>query len=362
MIVSDLSTPKLKRMAAFDLARGLAIFFMILIHVLDFYSQANIQESVFGTIIEALGSWPAAPIFVFIMGVFLTYSNTINLSQGFRRAALLFTLGYLLNLARGTLPMWFSLELGLVTDQQLGGYTPLTEFLVADILQFAGLSYAFCLVVMHFFHHPKVWLIIALIIIFFSPFVWDITSNIVIVDEILKLFWGHYKQGAMFPFFPWVVYPLVGMAFGFWLKNSHNLIVFFRKTLFTGGLLIILGSLITLSNVEFHVAALMRSGPGATIACLGFIFIWLYCCWILVEYLPDNPVFKLLYFWSQHVTSLYVIQWLLLGWGLVIFGSQQLALSSTLITMLSILILTDIGTRAWVHVRHKKNLIESSIN
>lgn len=342
----------LSRIDAFDLARGLAILFMILIHVLDFYSQPNVQETLFGDVIEALGSWPAAPIFVFIMGVFLTYTQSHNLRNGLRRAILLFLLGYLLNLTRGTIPMWLSLEMGLVTYEQLGGYTPLSEFLVVDILQYAGLAYAICLLLKHFFPKPAAWLILAVVIAFVSPFLWDITSDISTIDEALKLFWGNHHQGAVFPLFPWLAYPLFGMAFGHWLKSSANQARLFKQTFFAGIALIVIGTIITLTNIEFHLAEIMRSGPGAMLLSTGFVLIWIYCCKLIVNFIPSNAFFNRLFFWSKHVTSLYVIQWLLVGWGLMIVGSQQLNLNNTLIAMLVLLILSDLLTRAWSKIRH----------
>ncbi|WP_444997310.1 heparan-alpha-glucosaminide N-acetyltransferase domain-containing protein [Aliikangiella sp. IMCC44359] len=355
--ITPASEPHLARINAFDLARGLAILFMILIHVLDFYSQPKVQDTLFGDAIEILGSWPAAPIFVFIMGVFLTYSSVHNLAQGLSRAAILFSLGYLLNLARGTIPMWLSLQMELVTYEQLGGYTPLTELLVVDIFQYAGLAYATCLLLKHFIPNPRVWLTIAIIIAFGSPILWDITSGVPVIDELFKLFWGHHAQGAVFPLFPWLTYPIVGMAFGHWLKNTSNQNKLFNHSFFGGISLMIIGALLTLTNVEFHLAEIMRSGPGAMILSTGFVFVWLYACQLLVKKIAANRFFNLLYFWSKHVTSLYIIQWLLVGWGLVIFGSQQLDLSSTLIAMLTMLILSDLGTRIWSRLRqtHSKN-------
>lgn len=349
--LNSTSESHLPRLDAFDLARGLAILFMVLIHVLDFYSQAKVQDTLFGDTIEFLGSWPAAPVFVFIMGVFLTYSNNHNLAKGLRRAVLLFALGYLLNLLRGTIPMWFSLEMNLVTYEQLGGYTPLTEFLVVDIFQFAGLAYAICLLLKHFLPDPKIWLILATLIALGSPVLWDTTIDVPTIDGVFKLLWGHHSQGAVFPLFPWLAYPVVGMAFGYWLKNTNQQSKVFNQAFVAGITLVISGTMLTLTNVEFHLAEIMRSGPGAMLLSTGFVFIWLYFCQFLVKTVLANALFNLLFFWSKQVTSLYFIQWLLVGWGLMIVGSQQLGQTDTLIAMLIVLILTDLGTRIWAKLR-----------
>lgn len=76
-------TPSLKsntsRIDTFDLARGLAILFMMLVHVLDFYGQRDIRTSVFGEVITFLGSPAAAPVFMFIMGLLRSRAGLILL-------------------------------------------------------------------------------------------------------------------------------------------------------------------------------------------------------------------------------------------------------------------------------------------
>ncbi len=357
MIKTD--TQKIERMGAFDLARGLAILFMVLIHVLIFYGQPQVQDNLFGILIEALGSWPAAPVFVFIMGVFITYTKHNNLQKGLRRAVYLFMLGYLLNLARGSLPMWLSLEMGLVSYQQLGGYTPLTELLIVDVLQFAGLAYAICLLSQRMIAEPRIWVFIAIIIAFMSPWLWDIKTDSWIVNQVLKLFIGHPDNGAMFPLLPWLSYPFIGMAFGYWLKQSADKTRLFKQSFFAGTILMISGGLLALSNINYHFGDIMRSGPGAILMSSGFVLSWLGICHFMVIKIPANPVFNLLYFWSNQVTKLYIVQWLFIGWGLMMLGSQQLSFSQTVAAMLVMLLLSDLGTRFWVFKSQRKLTVQT---
>ena len=51
------------RLMAIDLARGLAVFFMIAVHTLEVFASQEVKNSVFGQIIEFLGGPPAAPVF-----------------------------------------------------------------------------------------------------------------------------------------------------------------------------------------------------------------------------------------------------------------------------------------------------------
>ena len=144
-----------QRIQAFDLARGLAILFMMLIHTLDFYGAPEVHETMIGASFKAFVGWPAASTFIFIMGVFVAYTPNASLRQNLKRAAFLFVLGYLLNLFRGTIPMWLSIQMGLVTYEDLGPHTPLTEFLIVDVLQFAGIAFAVCALLQHYLPNPK---------------------------------------------------------------------------------------------------------------------------------------------------------------------------------------------------------------
>ncbi|NTS78840.1 DUF1624 domain-containing protein [Catenovulum sp. SM1970] len=351
--MSSHSPSPTQRIAGFDLARGLAVFFMILIHVLHFYAIKPVWVTNFGTIIEYLGEWPAAPVFIFIMGVFLIYGNKQTFSQGMKRAFMLFALGYLLNFARGTAPMWLSLEMELVTLEQLGGYTPMTEFLVIDIFQYAALAYAIGLVLKHTLpNQPWLWIALATIIAFASPYVWDFETGMPVVDELTKFLWGHYHYGTAFPLFPWLAYPLVGMAFGHWLSKPDAQSNLFGRSFVIGCAVLLTGVTITISNYDYHIAHPLRTGPGSVVMITGFVLIWLSVCRYITLHVPNNPIFNLLYFWSKHVTTIYVVQWILIGWGLMLVGSQQLNLSQTIASMITLVVLSDLVTRAWLKAKN----------
>lgn len=345
---------KTKRILAFDFARGLAILLMIVIHVLTFYGSPEVQQGHFAKTIDLLLSWPSASVFVFLMGVLVAYSNSNNLSKGLQRAGLLFLLGYLLNFLRETIPTWLSLEMGLVTYEQLGEYTPLNGLLVVDILQFAAIAFSICMLLKHFFNSPFVWLSVAVVIMFISPFFWDIKSGVPFIDHILKLLWGNVSQGAIFPVFPWLAYPIMGMAFGYWFKHSKDQRVTFNQTLLAGFTLILVGWLLTLTNVEYHTAEHLRHGPGMIIIITGFVFLWLWGCQFIINHCKRNVFFELMYFWSKHVTAMYFIHWLYVGWGLMIFGSEQLNLTSVLIWMTLVAILSDFSLRVWLRFVSKR--------
>ena len=356
----DPKKQKKSRIFAFDLGRGIAIFLMIVIHVLTFYASPEVQQGTFAKTLDFLLSWPSASLFIFLMGVLVAYSDSPNIFPGLRRSFSLFAVGYLLNLLRETVPTWLSLEMGLVTYEQLGKYTPINGLLVTDILQFAAVAFATCILLKHFMPRPQVWLSISLAIIFGSPFLWDIQSGIPALDHLLKLFWGNKEQGAIFPVFPWLAYPIIGMAFGYYFKYSNNQKKSFQYSLIAGFTLIALGCLITLTNIEYHTADHLRPGPGIILVITGVVFIFLWLCQLLINSFTANRCFELLFFWSKNVTAFYFIHWLYVGWGLILFGAEQLSLVNLLLWMITVAILSHFTLRAWLYLTQTKAKQESS--
>lgn len=342
-----------QRILAFDLARGICILLMMTVHTMDFYGAPEVHESLLGSSFKTLVGWPAASIFIFIMGIFISYNPNPSLSKGLKRAAILFLLGYALNFFRGSIPMWLSLQFGLVTYEDLGPHSPLTEFLIVDVLQFAGIAFAVCYLLQHLLPNPLYWLALALVITFSGPLVWDISSTNVFMDEILQLFWGAREQGVVFPQFPWLVYPIVGMAFGHWLKQSNDFNALFKKTAWVGVVIMLIGIGIILSDVESQLADNKRASSGVVIGVIAFTILFICLCQFTTAKVPHNPIFSLLYSWSNHVTVLYVISWILIGWGLMIFGLETLGASEVLGAMVGVIILTDLLTRVWIRLKSK---------
>lgn len=339
------------RLASIDLIRGISVFLMIIIHVMDFYGEDSIHQSLFGTALKFAIGWPAASVFVFVMGVFITYSNKQSLSQGLQRALWLFALGYILNFARGTAPLWLSLQLGLVSHEALDGFTPLDEFLIVNILQFAGLALAICVLIKHFLPHPYFWVIGSLLIMFGSPFAWDLSFNNAAIDEFYKLVGGHSAQGAMFPLLPWLAYPFAGMAFGYYLAKNERGSNTFTKGLHLGLALIAFGAIVISTNPNFHVADNLRSGPGLILLIMGCILCALRGCALLENAISSSKILNLFCYWGKHVTLIYVVQWVLIGWGLMIFGLQQMNLIFTLIAMAGFLVLSHYTTQALLKLK-----------
>lgn len=290
------------------------------------------------------------------MGLFISCSGSGSLRRDLLRAAGLFALGYGLNLTRSTIPMWLSIEMGLVTYADIAPHTPLSELLIVDVFQFAGLALFICALLRHYLPHPGYWLLAALAVAFVSPMIWDSSSGNKLLDEILKLFVGNQHQGAMFPLFPWLAYPLAGMAMGHWLRRSGDMNNGLQTCMYLGGILMAAAALVIASDPDYHVADNLRSGPGLVVFFTGLIMVFLWACHALLKHIPQhNPGLSVLRFWGERVTAMYVVQWLLIGWGLMLFGLQRMTLIQNLLAMLGVLILSDLIVRSWCRLRKRSS-------
>ena len=393
------------RIKVLDFYRGICVMFMLIVHFFYFYGAPEFSKSIIGSSFELLTIWTVVTIylssvlilltpnatgvqhmkriiflfafgytlilgyvhwlevpleithevllfsvccFVFLMGIFITLAGSKNLSLSIKRGVILFLAGYALNFFRSSLPMWLSLKFGLVSKEDLGDGNPIYELLVVDILQFAGIAFIICSLLSHYLPNPKYWLVIALGIAFASPYVWDTHSGIAFVDEILKLLAGNIAKGAFFPQLPWLAYAISGMAFGHWMKQADDLNVFLKKSAWFSLTATLVGIGIIFTNVDYHIGDSMRAGPGAAIAISGFTALTIFLFNAIVEKVPHNPVFSFWYSWSKHITTIYVVHWLLIGWGLMYFGFRSLSGIEFLVTLLVLYLLTHFLSTGWV--------------
>lgn len=337
------SSEKVMRINSLDLARGLAVFFMILVHVLETYGRDDVYDHFVGKAVEFFGSAPAAPVFMFIMGFFLAYPSDKGLKAGVIRGLKIMALGYLLSFMRYNLPE----ALGITSyPYEFDLFSFIWEI---DILPFAGFAMILLALIRRYIPSPKIWIIMAISITAVSPFLWGISSGNAPIDWFLDFLWGTYEE-VYFPVFPWLTFPLLGMAFRNYCTIDEGRVVTSGKTTKFVILVLIAGICITLTNVKFHYGDYYRSGPGAMIWMSGFVIVWIFICGKAVQMIPENTLFKLLYFWSKNVTVVYFIQWMIIGWGVAIFPYEKQPLMTTVVLMVLIVPLTHWITRGWLYL------------
>lgn len=325
------------RIQFFDLARGLAIAFMVMQHAMLIYAHHMGTGSALGETFLLLGTAPAAPVFLCIMGLFVARSRKSTFVSGVMRGLKLFAFGYGLNLVRFVLPL---LLVGNAKSTLEDSYSLTSLSLTVDIFQLAGLALIALSVIKRFLPWPKGWLALAMLSVLVSPLLWGRWQNIPGTSPL----WGNGSL-VFFPFFPWICYPLFGMWYGKTFMEPLDRKAWLIRHTLLGSVLLAAG---IVSWNFFVVGDYSRSGLGVHLLITGFVLLWFaFCAWV-TPYIHTTRVFKTLAFWSQHVTVMYVIQWVLFGWGMLVFGvnNQQALIAACL--GIGVLALTHILTKIYV--------------
>jgi len=352
-----------RRLLPIDLARGLAVFFMIAVHTLEVFASEEVKKSMFGQIIEFFGGAPAAPVFMTLMGFSFMYSRKSDLKQRLLRGFKIFLSGYLLNIIRGVIPFKLAifLQLDIAQSFPLERLNETSILAIVDILQFAGIALMIMAIIQEFNVNKHLLLLAAFAIILVSPFLWGYNLNMPFVDYFLDLLWGDYpisfgfiNNKIAFPVFPWLAFPLLGMFLGETIKNSKNQNTTYNYFGFFGFVTLIIGAFITATDFDYHTNDYNHSRQGAMIFMCGFVIGWIYLNKLLIEKLPMNRLFLLLFVWSNGVSNIYFVQWTIIIWSIGIFGSNSSSFL-TVIFLIATFILISHFTNALILFTQRRN-------
>lgn len=353
-----------KRILAIDLARGIAVFFMILVHAMETLSTPEVCESTIGRIVDFLGESPAAPVFMCLMGVSFYFSRHTGCLFGIRRGVYILTLGYVLNLARYVLPAWIlqnvpSMLRSGISEDMLDLHK---LFLCLDILQFAGLAIIVMSIIRACSVNRYVLLFFAAFVAAISPQLWGLQLQINGLDRITDYLWGSRPATELsignwvgFPFFPWFSYVLMGMFLGQVLHDADNQPRVLKQAGFIGIIILTISLGIMLPQYNYQINDYYDSRTAYVLFASGIILFILYTCQLIIELLPKNPFFSILFNWSRNVNRIYIIQWILIAWTAYFWlGFHKRSLGESALCALSITILTHLVNVAIIAIKNRR--------
>ncbi|MGI8583216.1 MAG: heparan-alpha-glucosaminide N-acetyltransferase domain-containing protein [Chitinophagaceae bacterium] len=314
------------RIQALDLAKGFTVLMIAPIHSCMLYSLPYVRETFLGNFFAFIAEGPGAQLFMTAMGISFTFSKHTfrSISQ---RAFFLLIIGYALNIFKFIIPLW----LGILPKgfRNLLPDSTLKIFVLGDILQFASIALIVIFLIQRIISYQNIAWILAAIICLISPLMWDIHKNDFFVDYTLQLVGGK-PPDIYFPLFPWLVYPLTGLAIGYNLQQRPDKPIDDFK--YIGCFLIIAGQFFDNGKtISFY-----RTYPPSTLQHIGIVLITFYVWNIFSRYVSPNYFFSFLTYMSRNITQIYCIQWILVCWMLPIFGYQQLDLFSSISAMVII--------------------------
>lgn len=312
------------RILAIDVARGLSVILMMMIHTMLIYGDIPTQtNSLLGKFILLIGK--GTPMFLVTMGVSFVLSRRQSLQSVCKRGLYILGIGYGMNALKFLVPELF---FGGLSDAFVQAYgltsgtlkTGIFFLLLGDILQLAGITLFIMGLINHCSKNKYVPLVIALLIAAVSKELSGFRIGIEGLDYLCDLFFSNLFN-VYFPVFPWASFILLGMFFGRWYKElEENQSLFFKKMLLVGSIFLSIGIVFNLINYEYHFGDYYHLGPGGSILLMGLNLVFLWLMNSIVTSVKPDKLFQSLLFCSKHVTSLYVIQWTVINWGMYLIG------------------------------------------
>ncbi|AQQ69300.1 hypothetical protein Mag101_00925 [Microbulbifer agarilyticus] len=342
------------RIVAIDLMRGLAVMMMVCVHTLWMYADTATQSSSWlGQVVHFMGKGTA--VFLLCMGISMTLSRRSSSVALLKRGLQVLALGFGMNALKFVVPISVFVTMPETFIQAYGWESPVTfgqlRYLVltGDILQLAGMSL----------------LIIGLSKRLLSG-IWApmLAGLMVIVTSKVVAGWrppweqGHYVADLLFadhfhvyfPVFPWISFILFGMGLGRLLNSERSIRKLTLKRMLPAGVLLTaLGATLCAYNFEYHFADFFHLGPGGAIYLLGLTLLMFWLAHLLCEKVDLSKAMPLIRFCSRHVTSLYIIQWTLVCWGMGLVGFQALGTGETVLAMAILLCLTLLSQKLMNH-------------
>lgn len=351
------------RILTIDLARGMSVLLVVVVHTLWMYGDVHTQSSTWlGTIIHFIGK--GTPMFLIAMGFSFCLSKRQCAKAIIHRGFGLLAFGYGMNLFKfivpyflGILPTNFIEAYGWESPLSFGQLVYLLQ--TGDILQLAGISLLLLVGVQKLGNNKFIPLILGFIILILTPFVRGLHLGVVGIDYLLDLLWGG-EWNVYFAVFPWFFFILAGMFFGRWFQEKEqNQPFIFKQMLSWGILFVAIGGLLSYNYFEYHFNDYFHLGPGGAIYLLGFNLILLFITYTIATYFPSNAFFRFLCYSSQRVTLLYIFQWVLICFGMGLLGYQQQGVLAVIVLIPIITTLTYIMHGFYEKIKSNKLLKEN---
>jgi uncharacterized membrane protein len=286
-----------------DILKGFAVIFMIQVHLIELFAQQQIYDSIWGKISLFLGGPPAAPIFMAVMGYFLSQSKK-NFIAEIKRGFKLIIWGFALNIG---------LNLNLFYHIFTGKYqiSPFEYLFGVDILFLAGLSVMIIALIKYLFKQ-RIWIWIGLLLI--VVFIPTIASPPTLEGNLSFLTAYFYSDvwWSYFPIIPWLSYVLIGYVFKLVESKIHKTLINFKWYIFAGISVILFFTF----NFGFNISSNLEEYYHHNIFFFAFTATFMIFFLIIANSITmnfNNYLTKYIEWLGRKVTTVYVFQWLIIG-------------------------------------------------
>lgn len=324
-----------QRIYLIDFTKGLAVFLLPFIHTLWIYGSLDLKSSsTYTRIIELIGQ--ETPVFLICMGCSFVLTPKQKLKEGLKRGVIILFAAYFLNFMKLVLPSL----LGIMPDNFLEAYgweypLNLTKYLyllkTGDILHFAGISFLIISLIRAYIKNKWVILCMAFIIALSSGVLRGFNPEIKGTAYLFNLFFSD-NYSVYFPIVPWFSFILIGLFMGMLYKESnlsfqHTL----NKLMPLAISCLLIGVFLCRKDFPYHYNDFFHHGPGGNIYLIGLNLTLAWSVNYFIQFINKQTLFYTFFtYCSKRVTSLFIIQWVLICWGMSIFGYQSQGLKGIL--------------------------------
>ena len=251
-----------KRSFEIDAVKFFAVIFMICAHAYErfgaFEYEGTLPDSLYRNLVEFCGGPLAAPVFMFCMGIGMVYTRHGTPSDLIRRGIRLLLTGYLLNFFRQTVPMLIAMAL------HIGSVTVAT---LLGLLLPSG-------------------------------------------------------EHVAFPMTLWLIYPTAGIMFGEMLKASEDRRSLYVKALIASSAFFVsYNAALICCGYDIRLIYALYEGSYyyqtliSTLWILPIVMIALSLSYLVLSSIEQTLIGRFMRYCSINLTTIYIIQWLLIGYG-----------------------------------------------
>ncbi len=292
----------------FDLLKGIAVLLMIQVHVMELFASYVMSSSTVGKLSLFLGGAPVTPLFMVVFGYFIAQAHK-STQQLLVRGIKIFLLGMVLNMALN-----FNLMISVYHEKLHVDVLP--YIFGVDILHFAGIALVMIAPLKKTIKKRGLFILVTmLVIIFLSQYALNYAPNNAVLKYTSAFFYGS-TQWSYFPLFPWLAYPLTGMAI-YQLQQRYPIDLMHaiktNKALGVGALLFVVLTLGYAIRVTSDLPTYYHHGILFFLWVIVFLTVYSACIYLITEHLKTTVFFKYLTWLGKHVTLIYIIQWIIIG-------------------------------------------------
>lgn len=357
LLVSETPT-NVGRQKEVDYIKLIAIIAMVLIHVWEECTNIDLDvlpKGVLNNSLQFSAVFLGAPMFMTALGIGIPYTKNCTSEAFFKRGIRLFALAYILNFFRDALPY----AIFAITYQRFNFGEFLYLLLTGDILQFAGLSFMLIALLIQL----KIPVLIMNCIALVMQLIGSCLANYFPIDSNIRYILGlFYKTSGMcFPLLQWFVYPCFGFLFATYLRHITNKDAAYKALLATGAA--VLTAYAASLYINGYNLQYIYSLAADVFYNQDFIKTFFVILAIIIEIPTIHFVLcrrklvkleMLAAFSGKHLNTLYIVQWLLVGWTskiLCFCFERKFEPAVSLIVGALYVVLSFVIVKAYLHIK-----------